>query len=68
MRAEGIDLKIISQQQEGSIGFLTATQACPTTAATDLVAWDSGGGSFQITSVEQGEIRSWMRSIGYYRF
>mmetsp|Transcript_14708 Transcript_14708/g.34918 ORF Transcript_14708/g.34918 Transcript_14708/m.34918 type:complete len:412 (+) Transcript_14708:185-1420(+) len=64
VRAEGIDLKIISQQQEGSIGFLTATQACPTTAATDLVAWDSGGGSFQITSVEQGEIRSWMRSIG----
>eukprot|EP00286_Rhodomonas_abbreviata_P020365 CAMPEP_0181306172 /NCGR_PEP_ID=MMETSP1101-20121128/10147_1 /TAXON_ID=46948 /ORGANISM="Rhodomonas abbreviata, Strain Caron Lab Isolate" /LENGTH=440 /DNA_ID=CAMNT_0023412189 /DNA_START=54 /DNA_END=1376 /DNA_ORIENTATION=+ len=66
VNAEGINLKIVSQEQEGALGFLTATNECPGIAPTDMVAWDSGGGSFQISSAEgkDSSVLSWMRSVG----
>ena len=64
VRGEGIELRIIPQEEEGSIGFLTGSQACPHILGSDLVVWDSGGGSFQISSMEQGMVCSWMRSLG----
>lgn len=55
MREElGIGLKLISQAEEGRMGFLTAVAASGK-QPHEIVAWDSGGGSFQITNEgEQG--------------
>lgn len=44
----GVDLRVISQQEEGHIGFLTAVAASGK-ESHEVMAWDSGGASFQIT-------------------
>lgn len=49
----GVDLRVISQQEEGNIGFLTAVAASEKDS-NDVIAWDSGGASFQI-SYRDGE-------------
>lgn len=43
-----INFQLISQKKEGELGFLTAVAASGE-SADHLVAWDSGGASFQIT-------------------
>ncbi|MCE5317219.1 MAG: hypothetical protein LLG04_07640 [Parachlamydia sp.] len=45
----GIGLKLISQAEEGRLGFLTAVAASGR-QSHEVIAWDSGGGSFQITT------------------
>lgn len=45
----GIGLKLISQADEGRLGFLTAVAASGR-QPHEVIAWDSGGGSFQITT------------------
>ena len=64
IRKEGLPLRIMSQEREAWLGFLTANHLCPNVAAYDLVAWDSGGGSFQITTEVPPSWESWMKSIG----
>lgn len=50
MRDElGIGLKLISQEEEGRLGFLTAVAASGR-QSHEIIAWDSGGGSFQIAT------------------
>lgn len=44
----GINLQLISQEEEGKIGFATAVAASGK-SATQIIAWDSGGASFQIS-------------------
>lgn len=50
----GITFQILSQDEEGSLGFLTAQALYPETAQSSLLAWDSGNGSFQMT-IKEGE-------------
>ncbi|KAK3262620.1 hypothetical protein CYMTET_28534 [Cymbomonas tetramitiformis] len=52
----GIRVRVISQEEEGEIGFLTAaTQfSCEAPDLGNLVAWDSGGASFQLTALAEG--------------
>mmetsp|Transcript_32179 Transcript_32179/g.54041 ORF Transcript_32179/g.54041 Transcript_32179/m.54041 type:complete len:333 (-) Transcript_32179:84-1082(-) len=56
----GIALEVVSQEEEGKIGFLTAAsglpepeearkKGLPPLTPVDVVAWDSGGASFQLT-------------------
>ena len=45
----GINLQVISQEKEGEIGFLTAVAASGKNAS-EVIAWDSGGGSFQLSA------------------
>lgn len=45
----GINLKLISQSEEGRLGFLTAV-ASSGKKSNEVIAWDSGGASFQITT------------------
>jgi exopolyphosphatase / guanosine-5'-triphosphate,3'-diphosphate pyrophosphatase len=47
----GVDLRVISQQEEGNIGFLTAVAASEKDS-NDVIAWDSGGASFQISYLD----------------
>lgn len=49
----GVDIRVISQQEEVNIGFLTAVTASEKDS-NDVIAWDSGGTSFQI-SYHDGE-------------
>ncbi|MEC5319408.1 phosphatase [Brenneria populi subsp. brevivirga] len=50
-----IQLKIISQQQEAELGFLSAKAALhdETLGNNDLLVWDIGGGSMQMTALRQ---------------
>eukprot|EP00052_Salpingoeca_macrocollata_P022758 m.198654 g.198654 ORF g.198654 m.198654 type:complete len:320 (-) comp21882_c1_seq4:31-990(-) len=45
-----IHISVIPQSQEGELGFLTGAALAPETARTDLVVWDSGGASFQLSA------------------
>jgi exopolyphosphatase/guanosine-5'-triphosphate,3'-diphosphate pyrophosphatase len=44
----GIQVCVISQEQEAALGLVTAQFAC--LANREIIAWDSGGASFQITA------------------
>lgn len=44
----GIPFQILSQEEEGKLGFLTAKILYPHIPEELLLAWDSGNGSFQI--------------------
>lgn len=47
----GIRASVIEQTEEARLGWLTAVAALPSEAdASSVVAWDSGGGSFQISA------------------
>lgn len=51
-RQAGISLRIISQAQEAELGFISARAALkdPAIKDTDLLVWDIGGGSMQMTT------------------
>eukprot|EP00051_Salpingoeca_urceolata_P015904 m.208407 g.208407 ORF g.208407 m.208407 type:complete len:288 (+) comp18533_c0_seq3:392-1255(+) len=47
----GLRLDLVSQTEEGRLGFLTALSTFPDAVDSgSVVAWDSGGGSFQMTT------------------
>ena len=50
----GLEIKLIDQEMEGRIGWQTAanaySNAFDNAEASEIVSWDSGGGSFQITN------------------
>lgn len=50
-----VDLRVISQQEEGNIGFLTAVAASDKDS-NDVISWDSGGASFQISYLEDEQL------------
>ncbi|MGK3141027.1 Ppx/GppA phosphatase family protein [Pantoea sp. C2G6] len=54
-RQAGVPLTIISQQQEAKLGFLSAKAALndPTLRDDQLLVWDIGGGSMQMTAWQQ---------------
>lgn len=51
----GVQLKVISQQQEAELGFLSAKAALHDNSLRneDLLVWDIGGGSMQMTAFRQ---------------
>lgn len=48
----GVHLQLISQEKEGIIGFNTACVLSPDLNEEDVISWDSGNASFQITAKE----------------
>jgi hypothetical protein len=54
------------QEEEALLGFMTANAVTDDVALHEMVAWDSGGGSFQIAAEdeEDDEVRSWLQHIG----
>ena len=48
LKDEGLPLRLVSQEREALLGFLTANHLCPHIASHDLVSWDCGGGSLQV--------------------
>lgn len=51
----GINLKIIPQEEEGRVGFNTAV-AVSGIPEDELIAYDSGSGSFQLTTMIDGKL------------
>lgn len=53
-RQAHVSLRVISQAQEAELGFLSAKAALnePTIKDTDLLVWDIGGGSMQMTTYD----------------
>jgi len=61
----GLVVEMVSQEMEAEIGFRTAA-ALETEKVDDLICWDSGGASFQITSQNPGggSLRSYVGAFG----
>jgi len=61
----GLNIEMVSQDDEARLGFFTAV-ALQSRPAEEVVCWDSGGASFQITSqgVDSTSIRSYVGSLG----
>eukprot|EP00429_Kryptoperidinium_foliaceum_P005773 CAMPEP_0176023944 /NCGR_PEP_ID=MMETSP0120_2-20121206/11689_1 /TAXON_ID=160619 /ORGANISM="Kryptoperidinium foliaceum, Strain CCMP 1326" /LENGTH=318 /DNA_ID=CAMNT_0017357111 /DNA_START=38 /DNA_END=991 /DNA_ORIENTATION=- len=61
----GLAVEVVSQEVEAELGFRTAV-ALQDAPPQDIVCWDSGGASFQITSLDPagGSLRSWVGALG----
>lgn len=60
----GIHFEIVSQDEEGLLGFLTAQALYPEIALTNLVVWDSGSGSFQLTICDASDYLVYQGPLG----
>ena len=60
----GIDISIISQNEEGRLGFATAA-AVSKIPQEQLIAVDSGSGSFQVTTLIDNELSVIEGELGY---
>lgn len=61
----GIRFQILSQGEEGELGFLTAKALHPDLLETSLLAWDSGNGSFQMTIKEDNKYMVYQGPLGH---
>lgn len=59
----GIKVKLLSQTEEGEIGFASAIAASNETKE-NLIVWDSGSGSFQLTTFRDGNIEMYGEEFG----
>ncbi|MFP1722654.1 Ppx/GppA phosphatase family protein [Lonsdalea quercina] len=64
-RNTGLSIKVLSQEQEALLGFLSAkaTLNQPALSNSDILVWDIGGGSMQMTSFEP--INGHLRPVVY---
>lgn len=64
-RELGLAVEVVTQDVEADLGFRTAV-ALQGRAPEDVVCWDSGGASFQITSLEGAgqPLRSYLGALG----
>src|SRR5581483_8347646 len=60
----GIDIAIISQSEEGRLGFTTAA-AVSNASPEKLIAVDAGSGSFQVTTLIDGKLEVIEGELGY---
>lgn len=62
----GIRFQILSQNEEGKLGFLTAKILYPDIPEELLLAWDSGNGSFQMsTNEKKNNYQIYMGPLGF---
>ncbi|CAK0815350.1 unnamed protein product [Prorocentrum cordatum] len=61
----GLEAPIVTQEAEARLGFLTAV-ALQGRQEEEVVCWDSGGGSFQVTSTDPcgGPLRTFLGALG----
>ena len=60
----GVKFQILSQDKEGEFGYMTAHSIYPKTKIDDLIAWDSGSGSFQMTALINDEYKIFQGPLG----
>jgi len=61
----GIHFQILSQEEEGKLGFSNARILYPEIAEEDLLVWDSGNGSFQITEKMGNTYKIYQGPLGH---
>ncbi len=61
----GIRFQVLPQDKEGELGFLTAKILYPCVPERSLLAWDSGNGSFQMTSKGGENYRIYQGPLGH---
>lgn len=61
----GIRFQILTQDEEGKLGMLTAKALYPEVSESALLAWDSGNGSFQMTMKEGENYYIYQGPIGH---
>lgn len=60
-----IRLQILSQEDEGRLGFMTAKALFPKIPESNLLVWDSGNGSFQLTSKDNNALKVYQGPLGH---
>lgn len=53
--ATGLKIELLPQVEEGKVGFATAV-AASNRAPEEIIAWDSGSGSFQLSTMVNGQL------------
>lgn len=61
----GIPFQILDQEEEGKLGFYTAHVLFPEVPEVDILAWDSGNGSFQITAKNKDNLSIYLGPMGH---
>lgn len=61
----GIQFRILSQDDEGMLGFMTAQAIFPEASEASLLAWDSGNGSFQMTVKQDDSYTVYQGPLGH---
>ena len=61
----GIRFQILSQADEGELGFLNAIALFPEVSKNSLLSWDSGNGSFQMAAQEGDNYVVYKGPIGH---
>lgn len=56
-------IQIVGQEEEAKLGFLTAAEQSKQNP-NDIVVWDNGAGSFQITWINNQQIQSYLGRLG----
>lgn len=63
-KATQIDIRVIQQKEEAEIGFTSAV-AVSGMKQEEVIAWDSGDGSFQISSLIDGKLEMYGAEFAY---
>jgi len=61
----GINFQILPQNEEGKLGFLTAKALYPNVLEDNLLAWDSGNGSFQMVTKGDENLENYQGPLGH---
>jgi exopolyphosphatase / guanosine-5'-triphosphate,3'-diphosphate pyrophosphatase len=62
--ATGMDIRIVPQIEEGEVGFASAV-AASREDQEGIIAWDSGSGSFQLTTLINGKLEMYGAEFGF---
>lgn len=61
----GLRFHVLTQEEEGKLGLMTAKALYPEVDENKLIAWDSGNGSFQLSVKGQEGFRTYQGPLGY---
>lgn len=64
-KATGIPIELCSQEEEGRLGYLTGKALNSAISPNQLVVWDSGYGSFQLTVQDKDTFKVYLGPIGH---
>eukprot|EP01061_Rhynchopus_euleeides_P012881 TRINITY_DN2265_c0_g1_i1.p3 TRINITY_DN2265_c0_g1~~TRINITY_DN2265_c0_g1_i1.p3 ORF type:complete len:328 (+),score=58.39 TRINITY_DN2265_c0_g1_i1:1165-2148(+) len=64
-RELGLKIRMVTQEEEALLGYKTATGLCdPSIDTRNVIAWDTGGASFQISTMQQGVFEAYRGKFG----
>ncbi|WP_417336374.1 Ppx/GppA phosphatase family protein [Halobacteriovorax marinus] len=67
-KQSGINIRVINQELEAKFGYLGAKIKHPFTDDEDILIWDIGGGSMQMTFVEDGKYFHYLGNLASVSF